>query len=182
MKFTETHLKDCFILEPHVINDERGYFYESFHEKNFVEQTGLEIRFVQDNESKSNYGVIRGLHMQRGKFAQAKLVRVLSGRILDVAVDARKDSPTYGQNFTIELSSDNKKQLYIPKGFLHGFSVLSEQAVVAYKCDAYYDRDSEDGVFPMDETLKIDWGIEKENQILSEKDSLAQKFTEFNPF
>ena len=182
MKFTETQLKGCFIVEPHVIEDARGYFFESYHLEKFQDNTGQEIQFVQDNESKSNYGVVRGLHMQRGNFAQSKLVRVLAGKILDVVVDVRKNSPMYGHHFSIELSSENKKQLFIPAGFLHGFSVLSEEAVVYYKCDAFYDKASEDGINPMDMDLKIDWQLPEDKILLSEKDKNASFFAEFIPF
>ncbi|MDX9704954.1 MAG: dTDP-4-dehydrorhamnose 3,5-epimerase, partial [Weeksellaceae bacterium] len=135
--------------------------------------------FVQDNESKSKYGVIRGLHIQTGDFGQSKLVRVLSGKILDVAVDVRENSPTFGQYIAIELDSEKKNQLFVPKGFLHGFSVLSEEAIVYYKCDAYYEKSAEDGVFPLDTTLNIDWKIPKEAQIISEKDKTAKSFLNF---
>lgn len=181
MKITETRLKGCFLIEPKLWQDERGYFFESYHQGKFQEETGVEIKFVQDNESKSKYGVVRGLHMQRGSFAQSKLVRVLKGSILDVAVDVRKDSPTFGAHFSIELNEENKKQLFIPAGFLHGFSVLSEEAIVYYKCDAFYDKDSEDGVHPLDSDLNIDWQIPREQMILSEKDEKAQRFKELIP-
>lgn len=181
MKITETRLKGCFLIEPKLWQDERGYFFESYHQGKFQEETGVEIKFVQDNESKSKYGVVRGLHMQRGSFAQSKLVRVLKGSILDVAVDVRKDSPTFGAHFSIELNEENKKQLFIPAGFLHGFSVLSEEAIVYYKCDAFYDKDSEDGVNPLDSDLNIDWQIPRERMILSEKDEKAQSFKELIP-
>lgn len=182
MKIIETKLKGCFIIQPTVLEDSRGYFLESFHSSKFSAATGLNPHFVQDNESLSKYGVIRGLHMQRGQFAQAKLVRVLSGEILDVAVDVRKFSPTYGQSFATKLSGTNKMQLYIPKGFLHGFSVLSPEAVVSYKCDAFYDAASEDSVHPLDTALNIDWQIQAAARILSEKDSKAKSFTDFIPF
>lgn len=181
MKITETRLKGCFLIEPKLWQDERGYFFESYHQGRLQEETGLEINFVQDNESKSKYGVVRGLHMQRGSFAQSKLVRVLKGSILDVAVDVRKDSPTFGAHFSIELNEENKKQLFIPAGFLHGFSVLSEEAIVYYKCDAFYDKDSEDGVNPLDSDLNIDWQISREQMILSEKDEKAQRFKDLIP-
>ncbi|NLN33427.1 MAG: dTDP-4-dehydrorhamnose 3,5-epimerase [Flavobacteriaceae bacterium] len=181
MKITETRLKGCFLIEPKLWQDERGYFFESYHQGKFQEETGVEIKFVQDNESKSKYGVVRGLHMQRGSFAQSKMVRVLKGSILDVAVDVRKDSPTFGAHFSIELNEENKKQLFIPAGFLHGFSVLSEEAIVYYKCDAFYDKDSEDGVNPLDSDLNIDWQIPRERMILSEKDEKAQSFKELIP-
>lgn len=180
MKFTETFLKDCYIIEPKVLEDARGYFMEAFHESKFYENTFISTRFVQDNESQSNYGVLRGLHIQRGEHSQAKLVRVLHGTILDVAVDVRKSSPTFGQYFSIELSAENKKQLFIPRGFLHGFSVLSETATVFYKCDSFYNQKSEDGVNPLD--LGIDWKLPKKDMILSEKDKIAQAFSDFIPF
>lgn len=182
MKFTETELKGCFLIEPLVFEDARGYFFESYHLEKFQQSTGIDMVFVQDNESKSKYGVVRGLHMQRGESAQSKLVRVLRGRILDVAVDVRKDSPTYGQSFSVELNENNKKQLFIPAGFLHGFSVLSEEAVVYYKCNAFYDKDSEDGVNPLDAELNIDWKVPAEKMILSEKDQNAKNFDDLNPF
>ncbi len=182
MNFTETDLKGCFIIQPKVFEDNRGYFFESYKEQIVSEILGYDINFIQDNESSSKYGVIRGLHMQRGEFSQSKLIRVLSGKILDVAVDARKDSPTFGQHISVELSSENRKQFFIPKGFLHGFSVLSESAAVFYKCDAYYSQVSEDGCFPLDSQLGIDWEISKEKMILSEKDSHAKLFSEFKPY
>lgn len=182
MKFTETKLKGCFLIEPQIFADSRGYFFESYHKEKFEKATGIDMVFVQDNESKSKYGVVRGLHMQRGEFAQAKLVRALQGKILDVAVDIRKDSPTFGQYFSVELSEENKKQLFIPPGFLHGFSVLSDEAVVYYKCNAFYDKDSEDGINPLDEVLKIDWQVPAEKMILSEKDQNAKNFDDLNPF
>jgi|SRR5690554_562095 len=177
MKFIETNLKGCYLIEPKVIEDGRGYFMEAFHQQKFYENTGIQSHFVQDNQSHSKYGVVRGLHIQKGEFAQAKLVRVLYGKILDVAVDVRKNSPTFGQHFSVELSSENKKQLYIPKGFLHGFSVLSDEATVLYKCDAFYDKASEDGVHPLDIDLNIDWKIPEEQMIISDKDKNAQAFS-----
>lgn len=182
MNFTQTDLKGCFIVQPKVFEDNRGYFYESFKENLLSEALGYPIKFIQDNESSSKYGVVRGLHMQRGAFPQSKLVRVLSGKILDVAVDVRKDSPTYGQHISVELSSENKTQLFIPQGFLHGFSVLSETAVVFYKCDANYDPASEDSCYPLDETLNIDWKVPVESMIFSDKDQNAKRFSEFNPY
>lgn len=182
MKFFETELEGCYIIEPSVYEDERGYFFESYRLDKIQERINPQVNFVQDNESKSKYGVVRGLHMQRGVHAQTKLVRVLKGKILDVAVDIRKDSPSFGKHISIELSSDNKKQIYIPHGFLHGFSVLSEEAIVSYKCDAYYHKESEDGANPLSEELNIDWRIPREEMILSEKDLLAQSFSELKPF
>lgn len=178
MKFIETNLKGCYLIEPKVIEDGRGYFMEAFHHQKFYENTGIQSRFVQDNQSHSKYGVVRGLHMQKGEFAQAKLVRVLFGTILDVVVDVRKSSPTFGQYYSVELSAENKKQFYIPKGFLHGFSVLSDDATVLYKCDAFYDKASEDGVNPLDAELNIDWQIPQELMIISEKDKNAKSFSE----
>jgi dTDP-4-dehydrorhamnose 3,5-epimerase len=170
MKVTETELKGCFILEPTLFKDERGYFLESFNAKNFNEAIGEEVAFVQDNQSYSSYGVIRAIHYQLGDFAQAKLVRVLSGRVLDVAVDLRKNSPTFGQHFSIELSAENKKQLFIPRGFGHGFSALSETAEFFYKCDNFYHKASEGGIIYNDPSLKIDWQIPIEKIKVSDKD------------
>lgn len=179
MNFTETEIKGCFIIEPTVYTDERGYFFESFREDQFQMQTGIPIHFVQSNQSKSNYGVVRGLHMQLGEHSQSKLVRVLSGKILDIAVDIRIGSPTFGQHIAVELNSENYKQLFIPKGFLHGYSVLSEDAIVLYQCDTYYHKASDTGVYPLDSELNIDWKVPPEEMILSEKDSNASLFSKF---
>lgn len=179
MKATETILKGCFVLEPKLFQDDRGYFYESYKQKIFEELTGQDIGFIQDNQAASSYGVVRGLHMQRGTSSQAKLVRALAGSILDVAVDMRKDSPTYGQHVAVELTGANHKQLFVPHGFLHGYSVLSEAAMVAYKCDAFYDPSSEDAVHPLDADLDIDWRIPESEIVLSAKDKIAQGFTNF---
>jgi len=170
MTFTETILKGCFILEPTFFKDERGYFFESFNAKNFNEAIGEEVAFVQDNQSYSSKGVVRAIHYQRDEFAQAKLVRVLSGRVLDVAVDLRKNSTTYGKHYSIELSAENKKQLYIPKGFGHGFSVLSESAEFFYKCDNFYNKAFEGGIIFNDPSLNIDWKLPLEEIKVSEKD------------
>ncbi|MEB8328234.1 dTDP-4-dehydrorhamnose 3,5-epimerase [Flavobacteriaceae bacterium KMM 6897] len=170
MKVTETELKGCFILEPTLFKDERGYFFESFNAKNFNEAIGEEVAFVQDNQSYSSKGVVRAIHYQRGDFAQTKLVRVLSGRVLDVAVDLRKNSATYGKHYSIELSAENKKQLFIPKGFGHGFSVLSESAEFFYKCDNFYNKASEGGIIYNDPSLNIDWKLPLEEIKVSEKD------------
>jgi dTDP-4-dehydrorhamnose 3,5-epimerase len=170
MKVTETELKGCFILEPALFKDERGYFFESFNVKNFNDAIGGQVTFVQDNQSYSFYGVVRAIHYQRGDFAQAKLVRVLSGRVLDVAVDLRKNSPTFGQHFSIELTAENKKQLFIPKGFGHGFSVLSETAEFFYKCDNFYNKASEGGIIYNDPSLDIDWKLLFNEIKVSEKD------------
>ncbi len=169
MTVQETTLKGCFIIQPTIFEDERGYFFESFNEQKFEEKIGS-INFVQDNESLSTYGVIRGLHLQSGAYAQSKLVRVVKGEVLDVAVDFRKSSPTFGQSFSILLSEQNKKQLFIPKGFLHGFAVLSKTAIFSYKCDHYYHRPSELGIRYDEPTFNIDWKIPSEDIILSEKD------------
>lgn len=176
MKYTETKLSGCFILEPAVFEDERGYFFESYNENKLAEILGHNPHFVQDNQSKSQFGVVRGLHMQAGEHAQAKLVRVLEGSVLDVAVDVRPNSPTYGQHVAVELSAENKKQMFIPKGFLHGFSVLSGQAVFSYKCDNNYNKEAEEGVHPLDRQLAIDWRIPVDQMILSQKDKEAQNF------
>lgn len=179
MNAIETKLKGCFILEPKVFEDERGYFFESFNENKLEEILGYKPTFVQDNQSKSSFGVVRGLHMQAGEHAQAKLVRVVEGAVIDVAVDVRPGSETYGQSVAVELSAENKKQLFIPRGFLHGFSVISESAVFFYKCDNGYNKDSEDGVNPMDSNLAIEWQIPSDKIILSNKDNEAQSFKEF---
>jgi len=170
MKAEATPLKGCFIIHDTIFNDSRGYFFESFNEKKFFELTEKSVDFVQDNQSSSTKGVLRGLHFQRGEFAQAKLVRVLKGKVLDVVVDIRKNSPTFGEHFSIELSEDSRTQLFIPRGFAHGFAVLSESAVFFYKCDNYYNKASEGGILYSDETLGIDWQLPQNELILSEKD------------
>ncbi|MBD3905470.1 dTDP-4-dehydrorhamnose 3,5-epimerase [Chryseobacterium sp. Ch-15] len=179
MKAIETKLKGCFILEPNIIEDSRGYFFESYNENKLEEILGFKPIFVQDNQSNSSYGVIRGLHMQTGEYAQAKLVRVLEGDVIDVAVDVRAGSETYGQSIAVRLSADNKRQLFIPRGFLHGFSVISEKATFFYKCDNSYNKASEDGVNPLDEEIIIDWQIPAGKMIISEKDQYAQSFKMF---
>ena len=178
MKIKETPLKDCYIIEPTIFEDERGYFFEKYNEKRFEELTGMNGHFVQDNISKSSYGVIRGIHLQKGEHAQAKLVSCLEGRVWDVAVDLRKDSPTFGKWFGIELTAENKIQLYVPRGFGHGFSVLSETAVFAYKCDNFYNKESEAGVAYNDTQLNIDWIIPAEDAVLSEKDQVLPAFNQ----
>lgn len=170
MNFILTPLAGCLIIEPKVIFDERGYFMESFNQKSFSQIVGQEINFVQDNQSFSSKGVLRGLHYQTGAHAQAKLVRVLSGEVLDVAVDIRPDSPTFGQYVAVVLSAENKKQLFIPRGFAHGFLVLSETATFFYKCDNFYNKESEGGIIYNDPTIGIDWQMDFENLIISEKD------------
>jgi dTDP-4-dehydrorhamnose 3,5-epimerase len=170
MKFTETHLKGCFILEPTIHGDHRGYFYESYNKQVFEGGIGTSVNFVQDNQSSSTYGTLRGLHFQKGEHAQAKLVRVLSGEVLDVAVDIRPESATFKQHIAIVLNAENKKQLFVPRGFAHGFVTLSEQAEFIYKCDNYYNKEAEGGIVYNDSSLKIDWILKSEEIILSEKD------------
>lgn len=169
MKVVETDIKGVLILEPQVFGDSRGYFFESFSQKQFDELVG-ETVFIQDNESKSSYGVVRGLHYQLPPYTQAKLVRVVKGSVWDVAVDLRKGSETYGQHIAVELSEENKRQFFIPKGFAHGFAVLSEEAIFQYKCDHYYAPGHEGGIKFDDAALGIDWRIPREKMILSEKD------------
>lgn len=171
MPFTATEFPGLLIYEPRVFGDSRGYFFESYNESIFSKE-GVEIKFVQDNQASSAYGVIRGLHYQLNPYSQTKLVRVLSGKILDVVVDIRKGSPAYGKVFTIELSAENKKQLLVPKGFAHGYSVLSETAEVFYKCDSFYNKESEGGISFKDPALNINWHIPADKAIVSEKDLL----------
>lgn len=174
MEVLKTDIEGLLIIEPRVFNDQRGYFFESFSERDFSKQVapiiGREVRFVQDNESKSSYGVIRGLHYQKMPYTQAKLVRCVQGRVLDVAVDIRKGSPTFGKHVAVELTEDNHRQFFIDKGFAHGFAVLSETAVFQYKCDEFYHPEADAGISLMDESLCIDWHIAFEEAILSEKD------------
>ena len=172
MNITETKLKGCFIIEPRKLGDSRGYFFESYNEQAFHRQTGTATRFVQDNQSFSTKGVLRGLHAQRGEYAQAKLVRVLQGCVLDVIVDARPDSATFGQYEAVELSEENNLQVFIPRGFLHGFVVLSDTATFFYKCDNFYQKDAEWGVRYDDPTLAIDWQLPQEELIISDKDKI----------
>ena len=169
MEVIKTAIEGAFILEPRVFKDARGYFFESFSQRDFDRLVGP-ITFVQDNESKSSYGVMRGLHFQKPPYAQSKLVRCIKGAVLDVAVDLRKGSPTYGQHVAVELTEDNHRQVFIPKGFAHGFSVLSETAVFQYKCDEFYHPESEGGISLQDETLNINWRIPTDKALLSEKD------------
>jgi dTDP-4-dehydrorhamnose 3,5-epimerase len=170
MTATETKLKGCFIIEPKVLEDHRGYFFESFNQNSFNDLIGNNVDFVQDNESFSSKGVLRGLHFQTGEYAQAKLVRVVKGTVLDVVVDIRKDSPTFSKHFSIELSEKNKKQLFVPRGFAHGFIVLSETAIFSYKCDNFYNKASELGLRYDDPSLGIDWKLPQHEFIISEKD------------
>lgn len=176
MKAIPTALEQCVIIEPTVFNDSRGYFFESFNQSTFNTLIGQSVTFVQDNESYSTKGVLRGLHFQKGEWAQAKLVRVVKGRVLDVAVDIRKDSPTYGQHISVELTEDNKKQLFVPRGFAHGFVVLSDTAIFSYKCDNYYNKEAEGGIIYNDTTLNIDWELPIETLIISEKDAILPTF------
>lgn len=171
MKVEKTLIKDLVIIEPIVFGDERGYFFESYSKTKF-EDLGINIDFVQDNQSFSKYGTLRGLHYQNPPFAQTKLIRVLEGEIIDVVVDLRKDSPTYGKSFRILLSAENKKQLLVPRGFAHGFSVASETASILYKCDQYYNKASEGGIKYDDPSLNIDWGMDLNDAIVSDKDQI----------
>ena len=176
MNVIKTTISGLLIVEPRIFKDARGYFFESFSEREFEELVGP-VRFVQDNQSKSTYGVIRGLHFQKPPYTQAKLVRCTQGRVLDVAVDIRKDSPTFGKSFSAVLSEENHLQLYIPKGFAHGFSVLSKTAVFQYKCDEYYHPEAESGVLYSDPALAIDWLIPEEVRIVSPKDAVRSCLT-----
>jgi len=176
MKIKETKLKGCYIIEPMIFEDERGYFLESFNQEIFNQSIGNNICFVQDNESFSYKGVLRGLHYQKGDYAQSKLVRVVKGKVLDVAVDIRKNSQTFGEHISIELSEENKKQFFMPKGFAHGFIVLSETAVFSYKCDNFYNKESESGIAYNDETLNIDWKLNESEFIVSERDLFLPDF------
>lgn len=181
MKIIETGIKDLIVIDVNVFGDERGYFYESFNEKSWKEEVGYLPNFVQDNESMSHQGVLRGLHFQKPPHAQAKLVRVVKGSVLDVAVDLRKNSPTYGQSFKMKLSEENKKQLFIPQGFAHGFLTLEDNTIFSYKCTDFYNKESEEGLLWNDESLGIDWGFKE--PLLSEKDKYYKIFTSFvTPF
>ncbi len=170
MQLFPTSLADCFVIEPTIFIDSRGYFFESFNESTFYELAGFAVHFVQDNQSYSRYGVLRGLHLQNGEHAQAKLLQVARGEVLDVAVDFRPDSPTYGKYASVILSEENKKMFFIPRGFAHGFVVLSKEAVFQYKCDNYYNKESESGIHYADPFLAIDWKIPANDLIVSDKD------------
>ena len=170
MEYQKTDFKDLIICRPKLFADTRGHFYESFHLKSFVQFAGFTPHFVQDNQSRSSFGVLRGLHFQNGENAQAKLVRVLEGEVLDVVVDLRKEEPTYGQSFSIQLTAQNRTQLFVPKGMAHGFITLSENATFAYKCDAYYHKESELGIAYNDPSLGIDWLLPEKHFLLSKKD------------
>ena len=177
MPFKETGFHGLLIFEPRVFRDERGYFFESFNQKVF-DDAGITTPFVQDNQSFSKRGTLRGLHYQLNPTAQAKLVRAIQGEVLDVVVDIRKGSPTFGKNYSILLNDENQLQLYIPRGFAHGYSVLSETALFFYKCDGYYSKESERGIMYNDPDLRIDWGIDLGQAIVSEKDTQNKKFRE----
>ena len=172
MNFIETSISGVYIIEPKIFKDDRGYFFESYNEPEFIKH-GIPNKFIQDNQSKSSYGVIRGLHMQLPPFSQAKLVRAIQGRVLDVAVDVRKNSPTFGKHVVIELSDENQRQLFIPRNFLHGFSVLSDQAIFAYKVDNVYNKESEFGIRYDDPQINVNWGVPKDKVITSDKDRIA---------
>ena len=187
MNIIKTAIDGALIIEPRVFEDARGYFFESFSQREFDEKIvpilGHTVTFVQDNESKSSYGVMRGLHFQHPPFTQSKLVRCVKGAVLDVAVDIRKGSPTYGQHVAVELTEDNHRQFFIPKGFAHGFAVLSETAVFQYKCDEFYHPEADGGINILDETLNIDWRIPTDQAILSEKDIKHSLLKDFDsPF
>lgn len=177
MNFIKTEIDGVVIVEPRIFEDARGYFFESYNEAEFV-KNGITNRFIQDNQSKSCYGVIRGLHCQLGEHAQAKLVRVLKGKVLDVAVDVRKGSKTFGKHVAVELSAENQRQLFIPRGFLHGFSVLSDEAIFAYKCDNAYCKESEFGIAYNDPEIGVDWKVPADKVITSEKDRMAHSLKE----
>jgi dTDP-4-dehydrorhamnose 3,5-epimerase len=179
MTIEQTPLKDCFIIHEKVHGDARGYFIETYNSRDFKAASGLDIEFVQDNQSRSSKGVLRGLHMQKGGAAQAKLVRVLEGSVLDIAVDLRKGSPSFGQHFAIELTADNNKQFFVPAGFAHGFVVLSEYATFFYKVDKFYEPGNEVGIMYNDKDLNIDWQLATSEIILSEKDKILGSFAEF---
>ena len=179
----KTDIEGVLIIEPKVFGDARGYFLESFNAKEFAEKTGLNINFVQDNESMSSYGVMRGLHFQNPPYTQSKLVRCVKGAVLDVAVDIRKGSPTYGQHVAVELSEDNHRQFFVPRGFAHGFAVLSEKAVFQYKCDNFYAPQADGGISILDDSLGIDWKIPTDKALLSEKDTKHALLKDFDsPF
>lgn len=180
MAFIETGFPGLLVFEPVIHGDHRGYFFESYNETVFA-QAGVHYKFVQDNQARSGYGVIRGLHYQAPPYAQTKLIRALEGSILDVVVDCRRNSPSFGKVFSIELTAQNKKQLLVPKGFAHGYSVLSETAEVLYKCDAFYNKAAEGGVLFKDPALNIDWQIPAEAQLISDKDKILPVFAAIDP-
>lgn len=178
MQVTKTSLNDCYLIEPTVFSDERGYFFESYNKKQFEALIGKTVNFIQDNEAFSKKGALRGLHFQEGEFAQAKLVRVTKGTVLDVAVDLRPESSTFLKHISVKLSSENKKQLFVPRGFAHGYVVLSDTAVFNYKCDNSYNKASESGVIYNDSDLNIDWELDSQHFIISEKDKVLPTLKE----
>lgn len=182
MNVIKTEIDGMVIIEPRIFNDQRGYFFESFSERDFCKEV-REVKFVQDNESKSQYGVLRGLHFQKPPYCQSKLVRVIKGAVLDVAVDIRKGSPTFGKHVAVELTEDNHRQFFVPRGFAHGFAVLSDEAVFQYKCDNFYAPQADGGISILDESLGIDWKIPTDKAILSEKDTKHPLLKDFDsPF
>ena len=183
MAVIKTAIEGVVIIEPTIYGDERGYFFESFNEERFLNEVGVNTRFVQDNESKSKRGVLRGLHFQKPPYAQSKLVRVVKGRVLDVAVDIRRGSPTYGKYVAVELTEDNHRQLFLPRGMAHGFVVLSDEAIFQYKCDEFYHPEADAGISILDESLGIDWRIPTDKAILSDKDTRHGMLADFqSPF
>ena len=180
MEIEKFDIEGLYIIKPRIYNDERGYFFESYNQAKFEKKLGLDIEFIQDNESKSGYGTLRGIHFQKPPFAQAKLVRVISGEVLDVAVDLRSSSPTFGQYQSVILSAENKFQFFVPRGFGHGFVVLSENAIFSYKVDNSYSKESDGGIIWNDHLLNIDWKISSKDILLSEKDQSLQSFSEFS--
>lgn len=182
MNYIKTSIEGVWIIEPKVFNDQRGYFFEAWKQTDFDEHIGRHVEFIQDNESKSSYGVLRGLHYQKGEWSQAKLVRVIKGRVLDVAVDIRKSSPTFGQHVAVELSDENKRQFFIPRGFAHGFLVLSDEAIFTYKVDNVYAPQAEAGIRWNDETIAVEWPIDPKDVVTSEKDLNAASLKDAEVF
>lgn len=178
MKIEKTTLEGCLLISPSQFRDERGTFCETYNKEDFKSLTGLKVDFVQDNQSVSSYGVLRGLHFQCGSMAQAKLVRVIEGKVLDIVVDLRKDSATFGKHYAVQLDTEKRQQLFVPRGFAHGFITLSEKSIFAYKCDNYYDKESESGIIYNDATLSLNWHLSKEDFIISEKDLALPSFEE----
>lgn len=179
MQVEKTPLKDCLVIKPRVFEDDRGCFFESFNQQTFKKETGLNVNFIQDNQSVSKKGTLRGLHLQKGEHAQAKLVRVVKGEVMDVVVDLREGSETYGKTYSIILNEKNNHQLFVPRGFAHGFITLSEEAIFAYKCDNYYNKASEAGIIYNDKTLNIDWHLPEEQLTISAKDKELPTLAEF---
>lgn len=182
MEIRQTSIDGCFILKPRVFKDKRGYFFESYNKKHFEEHLGFSVNFVQDNESMSSFGVLRGLHYQIGDYAQSKLIRVIRGKVLDIVVDLRKDSPTFGKSFSLILDADEKLELFVPRGLAHGFVTLSEKSVFAYKCDNYYNPEFERGIIYNDATLALDWHLPEDKLIVSEKDLELPSFQDAELF